>query len=98
MSADPQAALVCLLDNDWHKFGLHRAVDLDLHIAEIGVVVDPLARLFGSRCQHLDRALIWAGTVDESGKHHARPNLLALSMCFAELPRSSMELPMSRTW
>ena len=77
VAADAQAALVGFVDDDGNEFRLDRAVDLDLHIAEIGVVVNPLASLFRRGGKDFDRALIGAGTVDESGEYQARANLLA---------------------
>ena len=37
--------LVCVLGDDGHQLRIERAVDLDLHVAELGVVVDRSARL-----------------------------------------------------
>ena len=97
VSADAQAALVRFIDDDWHKLRLYRAVDLDLHIAEVGVVIDAGAGFFGRGGQDFDGAFVRAGAIDEvrpapCAGRSARP----LRYVYLSLPSSSMELPRSR--
>ena len=96
VAADAQSALVRLVDDDGHKFRLHRAVNLDLHVAEVGVVIDALPRFFRGRGEHFDGPLEGAGAVDQSGEYDARADLLALLDVLAKLANSSMEFPKSR--
>src|SRR5216684_3435463 len=70
--------LVCLRDNHGHQLRLDRAVDLDLHVAEAGVVVNALASLLGRGGQYLDRPLKWSGAINESRGDDAWANLRSL--------------------
>src|SRR5208283_3572503 len=65
-------------DNDGHKFRFHRAVNLDLHVAELGVLIDPLAGLFRRSGENFHRAFVRTGSIDEASYDNAWAYLLAL--------------------
>jgi len=48
VAAHAQPALVSLLGDEGHQFGLHRAVDFYLYVAEVGIPIDLLTGLL--RC------------------------------------------------
>jgi len=81
VTADTQSTLVRLLNDDGHEFRFHGAVDLDLHIAEVSVIIDALPGFLGSRCENLDRAFEWPGAVDESGQTTRGPICVPASIC-----------------
>src|SRR5689334_12356409 len=74
-----------LIDNDRYKLRFYRAVDFDLHITEIGVMVDALTRFFRSRRQYLDWPFIRSRTINESRHHDTRSNLLTRLNVFPKL-------------
>ena len=84
--ADAQPELVGFVDDHGNEFGFDRAVDLDLHVPELGVIIDTLARLLWRGRQHLHRSFVGAGTVDESRQHNARADLFALFDMLLEFP------------
>src|SRR5215469_13746927 len=77
MSADAEATLVRFCNDYRHQLGLHRAVNLNLHITEVGIAIYPLARFFRRRRKNLNRPFVWTRSVDKSRQHDARPYLLA---------------------
>ena len=75
VSADAKAARVRAIGDDRHELGLDRRVDLDLHVAVVGVPVDVLDRFVGRVDAHLGRPGELAGAVDDAGLQHARTDL-----------------------
>src|SRR4030095_374066 len=75
VTADAQTALVRFFNDYRHQLGLHGAVDLDLHVAEVGVVIDALPGFFGSGCENFYWTFKRSGTVNESRRHDTRADL-----------------------
>jgi hypothetical protein len=62
------------LDDGGHQLGIERAVELDLDVAELGVVVHGRERLLLGVHQDLGGAGVGAGAVHEAGHEHPRPH------------------------
>ena len=75
VSRDAQAVPVRMLGEGRHQLGLQRAVQLDLHHSQRGVLVDPFAPGLFIVHQHLGRSLVWAGPIHEARHDDARADL-----------------------
>jgi len=76
--ADPQPAFVGFFRDHGNKLRLDRAVDFDLHIPKVGIMVHPIPSLVRSSRQNLHGPLKRTGAIDKSGEDESRPELFAL--------------------
>ncbi|TMP92228.1 MAG: hypothetical protein E6L07_12545 [Verrucomicrobia bacterium] len=78
MTPDAQAARMCAIGDNRNQLGFDRGIDLDLHVAVVGIPIDVLNGLLGRIDAHLGRPCELASAVDDASFQHARPELAAI--------------------
>src|SRR5208282_5059600 len=83
VSADAEAVFVGFVDDRGHEFGLDRAVDFDLHVAEAFVVVYGGASFGFGRDQDFGGSVVGVGAVDDSGQDDAGADFFSVDDALA---------------
>ena len=83
MSADAHAILVGFVDDGGNELGLDGAVDFDLHVAEVLVVVDGGAGFGFGGDENFGWSVEGAGAVDDSGEDDAGADFFSVGDALA---------------